>query len=89
MDGFHRERQPDTRTARPCSFCMRWDSDFARRRPWDQLVQNTDKAAEHLSEEGHVRHRMLELSLKNYVRPTAASGSVTREPSHQRNIQTG
>jgi len=72
MDGFHRERQPHTRTARPCSFCTQSDPDFARRRPWDQLVKDRDAASGHLTEEGHVRHRVLELSLKmaDYQRDT-------------------
>jgi hypothetical protein len=51
MDRCHREKQPDTRIARICSFCMRSDADFARRQPWDQLVQgNLDTTSGHLTD---------------------------------------
>ena len=61
MDFFHRDLRPDTRTARACQFCKRLDPGFGERNPLDQLVQGQDTAAGHISEEGHLRHRMLEL----------------------------
>jgi hypothetical protein len=64
MDRFHREPMPDTTTARACEFCMRRDPGFTRRKLKDQLVQNSHSASGHLTEEGHVRHRSLELGLK-------------------------
>ena len=64
MDQFHRQAKRDTRTARPCGFCMRLDPDFALRSPLDQLVEGGDQAGAHITEDGHVRHRLLELSSK-------------------------
>ena len=64
MNRFHREVKTDTRTGRPCGFCMRLDPDFACRNPLDQLVRKTDRASGHITEEGHVRHRVLEVCLK-------------------------
>ena len=61
MDHFHREVISDTRTAKPCQFCKTADPDFSKRRPLDQFVQETDTAASHITEDGHVRHRILEL----------------------------
>ena len=47
-----------------------FDPDFSNRRPLDQLVEKADTASGHITEEGHVRHRALELFLKlpNYKR---------------------
>ena len=67
MDHFHREVNNDTRTAKPCQFCQQADPDFGKRRPLDQFVQETDTAASHLTEDGHVRHRILELMGKASV----------------------
>jgi hypothetical protein len=64
MDRFHREPTPHTTAGRACEFCMRRDPDFTRRKLKDQLVQNSHSASGHLTEEGHVRHRSLELALK-------------------------
>jgi hypothetical protein len=53
----------EVRSSRPCEFCKDLDPQFSRRRPADQLVavnrQNT--ASAHLTEDGYVRHRILEL----------------------------
>ena len=53
----------DTRSSRPCEFCRELDADFLRRRPSDQMVATTRKAtaSAHLTEDGYVRHRILEL----------------------------
>ena len=53
----------DTRSSRPCEFCQELDPQFLQRRPLDQMVATSRKAvaSAHLSEDGYVRHRMLEL----------------------------
>ena len=58
-------KRSDTRSGRPCQFCMRLDPQFPDRRPMDQVVASNRKhtAAAHLTEDGYVRHRVLELSL--------------------------
>lgn len=53
----------DTRSSRPCEFCRELDPQFPERRPLDQMVASSRKAiaSAHLTEDGYVRHRMLEL----------------------------
>ena len=53
----------DPRSSRPCEFCRELDPQFAHRRPLDQVVASSRKAvaSAHLTEDGYVRHRMLEL----------------------------
>ena len=53
----------DTRSSRPCEFCREFDPQFRERRPVDQMVASsrTATASAHLTEDGYVRHRMLEL----------------------------
>ena len=53
----------DTRSSRPCEFCRELDPQFRERRPLDQMVASSRKAtaSAHLTEDGYVRHRMLEL----------------------------
>lgn len=53
----------DTRSSRPCEFCREFDPHFGQRRPLDQMVASNRRAAasSHLTEDGYVRHRMLEL----------------------------
>ena len=53
----------DTRSSRPCEFCRELDPQFPQRRPLDQMVASSRKAtaSAHLTEDGYVRHRMLEL----------------------------
>jgi len=53
----------DTRSSRPCEFCRELDPQFPQRRPLDQMVVTSRKAiaSAHLTEDGYVRHRMLEL----------------------------
>jgi hypothetical protein len=53
----------DTRSSRPCEFCRELDPQFPHRPPLDQMVASSRKAiaSAHLSEDGYVRHRMLEL----------------------------
>jgi len=53
----------DTRSSRPCEFCREFDPQFTARRALDQMVSGSRKAiaSAHLTEDGYVRHRMLEL----------------------------
>jgi hypothetical protein len=53
----------DTRSSRPCEFCRELDPQFLLRRPLDQMVATSRRptASAHLTEDGYVRHRMLEL----------------------------
>jgi hypothetical protein len=53
----------DIRSSRPCEFCRELDPKFPERRPLDQMVASSRKAiaSAHLTEDGYVRHRMLEL----------------------------
>lgn len=60
----------DTRSSRPCEFCRDLDPQFPQRRPLDQVVARSRKAiaSAHLTEDGYVRHRLLEL---RRIRPSA------------------
>ena len=54
----------DVRSGRPCEFCKEFDPNFPNRKPMDQMVVANRQytAAAHLTEDGYVRHRMVELS---------------------------
>lgn len=54
----------DTRSSRLCDFCRELDPNFLQRSAPDQMVATNRKhtASAHLTEDGYVRHRMLELS---------------------------
>lgn len=56
-------RRFDTRSSRPCEFCREMDPHFPARKPADQMVASTRRpvASSHLTEDGYVRHRILEL----------------------------
>lgn len=65
----------DTRSSRLCEFCRELDPKFSTRCPLDQMVATTRKAtaAAHLTEDGYVRHRILELRrIAAPASPTAA-----------------
>ena len=53
----------DTRSSHPCEFCREFDPEFHARRLPDRMVASNRKhtASAHLTEDGYVRHRMLEL----------------------------
>jgi len=57
-------KRTDTRSGSPCEFCMKLDSEFPKRHLMDQMVAANKKhiASAHLTEDGYVRHRVLELS---------------------------
>ena len=73
MDRFHRAVRIDSPSGRPCQFCKTLDPDFANRTTADQMVHDRDTACGHITENGHVRHRLLELrgklSEKNPLAP--------------------
>jgi len=54
----------DVRSGKTCEFCKKFDANFLNRRPMDQMVvpNRQPTAAAHLTEDGYVRHRMLELN---------------------------
>jgi hypothetical protein len=56
-------KRSDTRSGCLCEFCKRLDPFFPKRRPIDQMVASNRKhtASAHLTEDGYVRHRMLEV----------------------------
>ena len=56
---------------RECDFCKQFDSEFSQRKQVDRLVGGNmaDSAAAHFTEDGHVRHRLLEL--KNLLATSA------------------
>jgi hypothetical protein len=65
MDFMHRKPlERETRNGHDCEFCAQLDPDFSKRRPVDKLVHNKlyATASGHLSEDGYVRHRMLEIA---------------------------
>ncbi len=57
------KRLDTPRSSRPCEFCRALDPQFPHRSPLDQMVATTRKAtaSAHLTEDGYVRHRILEL----------------------------
>jgi hypothetical protein len=68
MDRFHRElKKTDTPMARICDFCARTDPQFILRPDQDRLVHGSDSATHHLTEDGHIRHRLLEVGIKQLL----------------------
>lgn len=77
MDAYHRQiHQRDSRAGRDCRFCSQFDPDFAQREPIDRWVELEDSAKSHISENGHVRHRIFEIAKKRAegMSPTPALG---------------
>ncbi len=71
MDFLHRRPQErDTRTGQECLFCARLDPNFGQRRTIDKLVQHNldDSASAHLTEDGYVKHRMVQISKRLSVK---------------------
>jgi hypothetical protein len=65
----------DTRSSRPCEFCQDFDPHFHERHPLDQMVvtRRQASASAHLTEDGYVRHRVLELRKMNTREPLMAA----------------
>ena len=50
------------RAGKPCSYCKDLDPTFSNRPALDQLVAGVNHSAHaHVTEDGYVRHRMIEL----------------------------
>jgi hypothetical protein len=65
MDSYHRQIQHrDPRNGRDCKFCSQFDPEFTKRNPIDRWVEVEDSARSHLSENGHVQHRLFEIVRK-------------------------
>lgn len=65
MERLHLRPQQDTCTARDCQFCRQSDPDFGKRETMDRVVSSkNDTAAAHLTENGYVKHRMLEVEVR-------------------------
>lgn len=64
----------DPRSSRPCEFCQDLDPHFEKRRPLDQVIASSRKASAsaHITEDGYVRHRILELARRNSSELAAA-----------------
>jgi hypothetical protein len=64
IDQIFRKKRTEARSSRPCEFCKELDPQFPHRHPLDQMVGLSRKstASAHLTEDGYVRHRMVELS---------------------------
>jgi hypothetical protein len=78
MDFLHRRPQErETRMGQDCVFCARLDPEFNQRRPVDRLVQHNldDSASAHLTEDGYVKHRMLQIS-KRLMAKFPATGAA-------------
>ena len=54
----------EVRSCKPCEFCKKLDPQFPERHPLDQMVGASRKstASAHLTEDGYVRHRIVELN---------------------------
>ena len=65
----------DTKSSRPCEFCREFDPQFRQRSPLDQMVASSRRAvaSAHLTEDGYVRHRMLELRRISVRQPLTAA----------------
>jgi hypothetical protein len=66
MDSLHRNPQPqETRTGRDCPFCKEFDPGFRKRDPMDRLVrEQNDSSASHVSVDGEIMHRLLEIRMR-------------------------
>jgi hypothetical protein len=66
MERLHLRPHQDTLTGRECQFCRLSDPEFGTRNTADTLVctKQNDTAAAHLTENGYVRHRMLEIEVR-------------------------
>jgi hypothetical protein len=67
MDRLHSGPLPkETRTERDCPFCRCFDPEFGKRDSMDRLVHSEvqDTATAHLTENGYIRHRLLEIRMR-------------------------
>ena len=62
------------RSGKPCSFCRNLDPNFTKRPALDQLVAGFQHSAHaHVTEDGYVQHRMVELGQLELRRKGAAA----------------
>jgi hypothetical protein len=61
-----RRPRPETRTGRDCLFCRHSDPNFAMRATHYRLVTSNedDSATAHMTENGYVQHRSLEVRIR-------------------------
>ena len=66
MERLHLRPLQDIRTGRDCEFCRQSDPEFEKRTPLDRLVRSerNDTATAHMSENGYVKHRLLEMDVR-------------------------
>jgi len=66
MDRLHLRPLQDTHTGRDCKFCQHSDPEFGQHDPLDKLVcsKQNDTATAHMTENGYVRHRLLEREVR-------------------------
>jgi len=66
MDSLHRKPQlKETRTGRDCQFCREFDPEFGKRDPWKAVCAELhDTAAAHMTENGEIKHRLLEIRMR-------------------------
>jgi hypothetical protein len=67
MDSLHRKPQPkETRAGHDCQFCRQFDPRFGKRDSMDRLVcaELYDTAMAHMTENGEIKHRLLEIRMR-------------------------
>jgi len=65
MERLHLRPLTAILTRRDCKFCRQSDPDFEKRNPMDKLVcGKQDTATAHMSENGYVKHRILEIEVR-------------------------
>jgi len=66
MERLHLRPRQESRTGHDCQFCRQSDPDFEKRAPMDKVIssKHEDVATGHVSENGYVRHRLLEIEIR-------------------------
>ena len=66
MDSLHHNPQPKTTSGRDCQFCKEFDQGFRKRALLDRLVYREleDTATAHMTENGQIEHRRLEIRMR-------------------------
>jgi len=66
MERLHLRPRHEAHTGSECKFCRKSDPQFDKRMPMDRLVcsKDEDAAAGHVTENGYVRHRLLEIEIR-------------------------
>ena len=63
MERLHLRPHQESGAGRDCRFCRQSEADFEKRAPIDRLIcaKHEDVATGHVSENGYIRHRILEI----------------------------